>query len=44
MVNPQFALKYLKENFMNIKSLNQSIDDQILKSAMIYKIIIFQRI
>ena len=41
MVNPQFALKYLKENFMNIKSLNQSINDQILKSAIVYKLLYF---
>ena len=41
MVNPQFALNYLKENFMNIKSLNQSINDQILKSAIVYKLLYF---
>ena len=41
MVSPQFALNYLKENFRNVKSLNQSIDDQILKSAIIYKLLYF---
>ena len=41
MVNPQFALNYLKENFRNVKSSNQSIDDQILKSAIIYKLLYF---
>ena len=41
MVSPQFALKYLKENFMNVKSLNQSINDQTLKSAMVYKLLYF---
>ena len=41
MVNPQFVLNYLKENFMDIKSLNQSIDDQILKSAIVYKLLYF---
>ena len=41
MVNPQFVLNYLKENFMDIKSLNQSIDDQILKSDIVYKLLYF---
>ena len=36
MVNPQFTVNYLKENVRNEKSLNKSIDDQILKSAMVY--------
>lgn len=43
MVNPQFALNYLKENFKNVKSLNQSIDDQILKSVIIYKLLYFSK-
>ena len=41
MTNPQFALNHLKENFMKIKKLNQNIDDQILKSVMIYKLLYF---
>ena len=41
MVDPQLALNYLKENFTDIKSLNPKINDQILKSATVYKLLYF---
>ena len=40
-MNPKKALQYIKTNLMYAKSMHVSVDDQILKSALVYQLLYF---